>query len=349
MSRFRIPSLSFSGAGFLGAYHAGVYSCLLKHGYLLKPLERAGEDFKPPILTGVSAGALISAAISAGVTPEDAMNFVLTIAKKTSEKGGFLDVLKPGFSLIDEVDEHFELEMQKALGGSAESPGDYDNDLLMNRIRNGKLLIGLTDRRKFGFMGKPQDLGAYVYANEFRNIKDVNAACILSSYIPLGTGPLDIELESENLAVKRAWDNVKVMENLGFLSDGISGKAVCNKHQEDYSNFEGDLDTLRYLDGGLVNMFPVVDKSTVIVSPVNGMFSKNKCIAPSFPAEILNIPNFEICDGVEIGVNTQNIVAFYQMARSSSPQVLNDKFRDGHDDATRFLDDNNLLTVFKDG
>ncbi len=339
MSRFRIPSLSFSGAGFLGAYHAGVYSCLLKHGYLLKPLERSSDgNGCSPVLTGVSAGALISAGISVGVTPEDAMNFILTIAKKTQEKGGFLDVLKPGFSLIDEVDKKFEFEMQKALGGSAESPGDYDNELLMNRIKNGKskLLIGLTDRRKFRFQGKQHgSMKSYVYADEFRNIKDINSACILSSYIPLGTGPLDFEKETKNTAVKYAWDHVQVMEHLGFLKD-FSGNSIIPEDKGEGS--------LKYLDGGLSNMFPCIDKSTIIVSPISGVFSNNKFIAPKAPTTTM--PNFELSDGVEIGINSQNVLAMYQMARSSGPQVLNEKFRDGFDDAKKFLDENNLLTVF---
>ena len=96
-NRFRFPSISFSGAGFLGCYHAGAAACLLKHGLLLGPMERrSNDDDSPPLLLGVSAGALISAALSAGVLPEDAMNAVYEIANRTRERGGVMDVLKPG-------------------------------------------------------------------------------------------------------------------------------------------------------------------------------------------------------------------------------------------------------------
>jgi len=372
-SRFRLPSISFSGAGFLGVYHAGVYACLLKHGYLLKPLERVEEDSKPPILTGVSAGALISASISAGVSPDDAMNVVLTVAQRTKDKGGILDVLSPGFSLIDQLEDLFVLEMQKALGGSANSPGDYDNELLLNRIRNGELLhIGLCDRRKVDFSMVKRDLNSYVYADQYRNIKDITSACILSSYIPVGTGPLLGESDTKNLAVKRAWKGVKEMEELGFLKHGITGFPVGDKptNGDNASKLsqEGDDisdDKLRYMDGGLVNMFPVIDDSTVIVAPVNGMYS-NPSVAPNVLSIENNASDFrskaleliqqlkfpthvEISDRVHIGANAQNLVSLYLMARSSSPEVLDEKFRDGYDDAERFLDDNNLLTVFTRG
>ncbi len=64
----KISSIGFSGAGFLGVYHLGVAACLLKHGYLLNPMERVKQDDDdrkkkqisfPPILTGVSAGVFL--------------------------------------------------------------------------------------------------------------------------------------------------------------------------------------------------------------------------------------------------------------------------------------------------
>lgn len=111
-----VPSISFSGAGFLGCYHLGVASSLLKHGYLLPKGEVAtssssqlkngtkhstiasssSSPSRHPILLGASAGALTCAGIAAGVPGEDAMDIVLNVARATREKGGILDALRPG-------------------------------------------------------------------------------------------------------------------------------------------------------------------------------------------------------------------------------------------------------------
>ena len=90
----KISSLSFSGAGFLGCYHLGAVECLMKHGLLWDPLS---SDEKLPILTGVSAGALIIAGITVGVKPEDGMSVVLDIARNTREKTGILNTFQPGY------------------------------------------------------------------------------------------------------------------------------------------------------------------------------------------------------------------------------------------------------------
>lgn len=350
-------------------YHAGVYSCLLRHNLLLSPRERLSVDdaTKAPILTGVSAGALISAAISAGVTPEDAMGVVLKVAERTKEKGGIMDVLKPGFSLIDQLEDLMELEMQSALGGSKDSKGDYDNELLMNRIQGGNLLhIGLTDRNKFDVTNPRADLKAYAYVDQYRDLKDISAAALLSSYIPVGTGPANWEKDSKNLAVRRAWGVVKEMRVLGFIKDGITKSAllgykkvgnghldVVEESMQDSFQSEVNDDKLGYLDGGLANMFPEIDDSTLIVSPINGIY-KTPFIAPMAPTiegqlsmEQIQLPfHFEMSDRVKIGANVKNLLAFYQMARSSSPQVLEEKFGEGYNDAKRFLNEHGLASVF---
>lgn len=280
-----------------------------------------------------------------------------------------MDVLKPGFSLIDQLEDLMELEMQSALGGSKDFPGDYDNDLLMNRIQGGKLLhIGLTDREKFDFTNARADLKAYVYADQYRDLKDISSAALLSSYIPVGTGPANWEKDSKNLAVRRAWDTVKEMRVLGFLKDGITKSALRPKLGEDRldvddliqgsKSFEED-DKLGYLDGGFANMFPEIDESTLIVSPINGIYKK-PFIAPMPPTttdilhgessmEQFKLPmslHFEISHRVKIGANVKNLLALYQMARSSSQQVLEEKFGEGYDDAKRFLSEHGLISVY---
>mmetsp|Transcript_28792 Transcript_28792/g.44020 ORF Transcript_28792/g.44020 Transcript_28792/m.44020 type:complete len:407 (+) Transcript_28792:37-1257(+) len=386
-SRFKLPSISFSGAGFLGAYHAGVYASLLKHGYVLKPMEMIPKDeekndkyLNAPILTGVSAGALISAAIGAGVHPELCMNIVVQISEATRKKSGVLDVLTPGFSLIDQLEEPMRAEMRNSLGGSANGDkDDYDNDLLLNRIRNGKLLhIGLTDQRKFftteNVGNLKQHLDSYVYADQYRNLDDVIAASILSSYIPFGTGPLS-KKDKKNLAVQRAWNYVSDMERLGFLKSGTSGSPVggstcidIEEESESNGSYQRENDSdekkneLYYLDGGLSNMFPEIDDQTVIVTPVNGIYS-NPSIAPNHNTDLedskyfstittkiidqLKIPRHgEISERVHVGVNMENLKTAYLMAKSSTPELLHQKFYNGYDDSNKFLKDHSLLTVF---
>lgn len=376
---YPIKSISFSGSGFLGVYHGGVYACLLKHGHLLRPLERISspqdQDFDrtnmPPILTGVSAGALISTAISCGVTPDTAMNVCLDVANQTKEKGGLLDVLKPGFSLIDTLERLFVSELKKALGGSGGEDADaddYDNDLLMNRIQNGRLLrIGLTDRTKMNLLTSltsgslKSDVSAYVYADQYRDIYDIVSAAILSSYIPIGTGPLSIQFgqQSNNLAISRAWERVKAMEQLGYLKHGESSLPVTT------SIVNGPDDETRYIDGGIANICPEIDNQTLIVCPFNGTYGTHfiapRClddldfISDAIEQETMSIQDklrnitkdgIHISDRVQFGLNRENLLTAYLMARSSESTILEKRFRDGYDDAHRYLKEQNLLTVF---
>ena len=89
-----ISSLGFSGAGFLTCYHLGVAQCLLKQGVLLKQGERPSNNHATPRLTGVSGGALTSAALVAGVDPDDGMQVILKVTNQTRQ--GTLDALTPG-------------------------------------------------------------------------------------------------------------------------------------------------------------------------------------------------------------------------------------------------------------
>ena len=95
-----LSSFGFSGAGFLACYHLGVAQCLVKHGILLQPGRLSSENNiqNSPVLTGVSGGALVAAAVSAGIDLEqDGMNACLEIAKRTRAAGGLLDALYPGY------------------------------------------------------------------------------------------------------------------------------------------------------------------------------------------------------------------------------------------------------------
>ena len=100
VSQALFPSISFSGAGFLGCYHVGVSACLVKHGYLLAPGEApsysSSTNDNPPILLGASAGALACAGNMAGVSSQDSMDIVLKLAQMTRNEGGVMDAFRPG-------------------------------------------------------------------------------------------------------------------------------------------------------------------------------------------------------------------------------------------------------------
>lgn len=356
------PSFGFSGAGFLVCYHIGVVACLMEHGLLLLPNQ---------ILTGCSGGALTTAAIYAGVTPEDGMNCILQIAKKTREAGGMLDALMPGFSLVDQIEQLFLLEMKLALGGSRAihpSSGcvegdDYDNELLLRRMQGGRLMrVGLADRRVFPPFGYNEK--AYCYVDQYRDVEDVMAACILSSYVPGFTGPALGSKHTGNGAVDRASQRLKEMVDLQFVKSGITGQPVCDTavvHKEQTkTTFEKNNDAADdvreiYWDGGLVNMYPVVDESTVVVTPVIGDFHPNRAIMPKRDIEdafqgyglARNIfpTSFQESHRTKIHLCKDNLFAIRQMALSSDDAVLQERFIQGFDDAKRFIDKHNLTTV----
>ena len=109
-------------------------------------------------------------------------------------------------------------------------------------------------------------------------------------------------------------------------------------------------------------MFPEIDDQTVIVTPVNGIYS-NPSIAPYHNTDLedsehvstittkiidqLKIPRHgEISERVHVGVNMENLKTAYLMAKSSPPELLHQKFYNGYDDSNKFLKDHGLLTVF---
>lgn len=422
--RFPLPSVSFSGAGFLGCYHVGVAACLVEHGHLLRPGEVPpphddskhgggnGERWSsaagvlPPILTGVSAGSIVSAGLSAGVRPEESMDIVLTIARRTREAGGALDVLRPGYSLVDQIPDLMLAAMRRALGGTGDGGDDYDRDLFRRRIRGGEALrIGLTDRRKFSFATLHTDLAAYCYVDEYRDIEDAVAASVISSFIPGLTGTVRGASCPHNEAVRWAWGRVSEMGSLGYVKDGRTGKSVQSSSPEASGGSDvgkaGESDTqtdatpqenedLRFWDGGLANLCPTIDDFTVMVAPLHGSYS-NPSISPPSPEVRAkeNLPDgikfplpassttsndstlqgtgpqeddslmaplrkylsdrpaitFQVHERILMEVDSQNLETLYRMTRSSDDDVLEERFRNGYDDARRFLKKKNMLTV----
>jgi len=371
--RFTFPSISFSGAGFLGAYHVGVASCLMKHEHLLKPLETIRhDDTRTPIVTGVSAGAIVSAAISAGVTSDNAMNVIHEINNRTRAltqttlASSMLDVFTPGFSLVDQLEDLLLQELQIALGGSKDK-NDYDHDLFMNRTQNGNSLrIGLTNVKPFisdtrnaiskSFTLPTSPKGEklnlfYVYVDQYRNLSDVVSSCILSSYIPMGTGTIKGINDVQNKAVKRANESIKDMEQLGFLKQGVTGHSIINvtrsgKHLDEQRQNDQIDDNLHYWDGGIVNMFPTIDDSTIMVTPLNCTFQPNPYISPK-PEKDDPFYMDTNENQVSVGINVQNMKLLTKMLRSSSdPSYLDTQYQQGYDDAHVFLKERSLLRVF---
>lgn len=320
-----IPSIGFSGAGFLTCYHLGVSDCLIQHGILsLQP--EAHNDFT--VLTGVSGGALCAAGVAVGVSPQDGMSTVLHVTNTTTQQGR-LDALTPGFSLIDQVEEYFTISLKQALGGTSSSCNydDYDLHLLQARVQNSRLRIGITDRRVYFPLDRTTRRDSYFYVDEFRSVEDIVAACILSSYIPFITGPAQGSQCSSNLAVKRSKERLQEMLELGFIKHGETGQPVQPK--------ETDASHLReyFWDGGLVNVFPIVDESTVIVTPISARFSPNPYISPQVEDTFLSTRTIKVDERSEIYLNTQNVETLRQMTLSSEDKVMEEWFAQGFDDA----------------
>jgi len=314
-------SFGFSGAGFLGCYHVGVASCLHRQGLLPNPNDSSAS---PPFVTGVSAGSMIAAAILAGVNPDpDGMEVVLEAARKTREltkahgSNVSLDVLTPGFSLVDQVETPFRAAIIKNLGGTIPDSGqlhgengnlyDIDPDLFKRRFPDGSLRIGLTDRR---VLGPGNILEAYRYVDSYRNVEDIVASCMLSSYIPGGTGPLHLhdkvpgfltglfvtndtssvneikntagEHESMNDTVHRAGRRLRHMERDGLVKHGKTGLPIVPEQHKQHSDPTQavTLNSTDFLDGGIADVFPTFDAQTIIIAPVNGVFHPNPAICP---------------------------------------------------------------------
>ena len=178
----------------------------------------------------------------------------------------------------------------------------------------------------------------------FADIDDIVAACILSSYVPAITGPAWGSLAVTNQAVKRAQARVHDMLELGYVKRGDTGHAVVAQER---------LDREVYWDGGLVNVWPIVDDETVIVTPICARFSPNPYISPAMEHQCdsskwdwIMPPTIRVNSTAEIHLNYASMTTFRQMLLSSDETVLQQRFSQGYDNAMRFLQENNLLTVY---
>lgn len=330
----RIPSFGFSGAGFLTCYHFGVAECLLKYGLLL-PRGSLPTDDTTPILTGVSGGALVATALAIGVSPEDGMKATLEIAARTQQAGGLLDHLKPGFSLIDQVEEVI-ITITR----------DIDEELALRRIDFGRLLhIGLTDRRAFPRFRRNPD--AYVYVNAFQSVEEIVSACILSSYVPGLTGPISDTTFGTNGAVRRANGVLLRMMEQGSIK---SSRGVPLQSPLQRVNLEGNRsqastydsqqlqNNIVFWDGGLANLFPRINLETCIVTPFTASFT-NPTISPSRASASHSLELDVLSSRPTICL--ENLLTIRYIAFSSNSLTLEGWFEKGYNDANHFLLENN--------
>jgi len=357
-----ISSFGFSGAGFLVSYHLGAAKCLIDHGLLPHQDETFSE--KNVKLIGVSGGALLSAAVAVGVDMDDGMQTVLDVSRRTRAltRTG-LDVLEPGFSLVDVAEEAF-IRLLKKSGDILE-----DNEKFLRRVQGGEYVrIGLTDRRIFPPVG--HNPRAFCYADKYRDVDDLLAACILSSYIPIVTGPAWGTRDARNGAVARAALRLQDMIESGCVRYAGTGLPLEPLPRFAEGTPQGDEEEARLnpareicWDGGLVNAFPLIDEKTVLVSPLAGDFLDVASITPALEYSISDVvdetdrakttentapPRYiEVNPYVRIHVTRDNARALRLILMSSDDDALQSKFAQGYDNARRFLDRKNLLNVFQ--
>jgi Patatin-like phospholipase len=310
----RLSSISFSGAGFLTCYHLGVAHCLLENGLICLDPPKDSPAEMPSIITGVSGGALVSSALICGIPPERSMEAILKVASNARRKT--LNIYHPGYSLIDAVEQHL-VTLFSAI----------DDEQLQERVRGGKLRIGFTDGRVFPPFGyNPK---AYLYIDSFQSVDDVVAACVLSSYVPGATGPL-LSSNVTNQAVQRSQAKLSELAKQGFVKNffGISIEQ------------DAKIASPIFVDGGLVNVWPVVDADTLIVTPLSAQFQSHNYICPL----CTDSKFFAVNPYSSLAMHYSNVSTLQDMIWSSVDDVLEQRFAQGHDNAREFLERNNLLS-----
>jgi predicted acylesterase/phospholipase RssA len=309
-------SISFSGAGFLACYHLGVAECLLRHNLL---------KHEKLIITGVSGGALVASALLAGVTPTDGMSAALAISQKTRQHR--FDALQPGFSLVDEMYQHFQQLVRDAV---------TNEELFLQQV-NGTLRIGLTDRRVFPPVG--ENPHAYMVVDTYRSVEDVLAEALLSSYVPGITGPMGGTWDTRHSVLPWASRQVHAMMAERCVKHGVTGQPIV-PHQNVAS---------REIcwDGGLVNAFPIVDQQTLMVAPVAVDFPHHPhTINPATRmSNSSTVRVLRLNQWVSFHLTRENAIRLRQIVMSSDADVLQARFAEGYDDAQHYLERNNLISV----
>ena len=366
-----IPSLGFSGAGFLACYHLGVVAALREHHQLLSL--SSSQQQQQQRLAGVSGGALVAAAVVAGVSVDDGMEIVLQTSRQAHSNTW--DALQPGFSLIDSVEPALGRLLRESIGGDEEAfLKRVNNDINNNNNNNYQSLlwIGLTDRRRFlstlrfkslFYNDRPNNnntqtnsttTDAFFWVHRYRSVDDVVAACILSSYIPFVTGPVRGNQCPHNPAVARAAKQLHDMiQEGGCVVPRLSNRDGDDETLDNAMSLVAVDHSGRHReigwDGGLVDAFPVLDHQTVVVSPVAISHSTNAVISPALEYNNNNTDRSDVLGSIPIHpqvrlhVSRANARVLRCLTFSSEDDVLHSKFAQGYDNATQFLRQHSLL------
>jgi hypothetical protein len=353
-----VPSFAFSGAGFLTCYHLGVIECLRTHEILNVDATGSNDDthYKNPrrqqqshpkvILSGVSGGALASTSVALSVRTDDAMNVTMKIAQTARQTGGIFDHLHPNFSLVDQV--YFELQQLTS---------DIDEEYVLRQLKdNIKLRIGLTDSSLFPFFRRQNSERAYMYVDEYESIEEILAACILSSYVPGLTGPIPLERSKKlHPAMTSATQHLQQMLQRGAVK-GQYGQPKQNLINPQTSEF---------WDGGLSNLFPTINKESILVTPFAGRF-QNPTISPATNKNVMGEVDGEqsavtanyykrmlgaltaipVSKYAALDLSMVNMRAMRYVALSSTDEELQSWFTEGYDNALNFINHQSMKSQF---
>jgi len=190
---------------------------------------------------------------------------------------------------------------------------------------------------------------AYAYVDHYRSVEDMVAACLLSSYVPGVTGPImGNKCPSTNRSVLRAHDIVNELVGLGAVKHGVTHEIVLPPETEKSREV--------FWDGGMVNMFPIYDSETLVVTPLGARLSPNPFISRYsgggsnekdsrsnyMPSNLIRVN-----ERAEFEVTIDNITTLTKIVASSDIAFVEKMFSRGYDDASNFLSRNNLMATFK--
>mmetsp|Transcript_14594 Transcript_14594/g.21517 ORF Transcript_14594/g.21517 Transcript_14594/m.21517 type:complete len:122 (+) Transcript_14594:1054-1419(+) len=96
-----------------------------------------------------------------------------------------------------------------------------------------------------------------------------------------------------------------------------------------------------FLDGGLVNTWPVIDDTTLIVTPLNIRSDKHDIICPPVTNDFSYY--VQVSPQNYIGYHMDNVETFLLIAWSSVDSKLQEWFSAGHDHAKQFLQNKSML------
>lgn len=211
--------------------------------------------------------------------------------------------------------------MEPLLRAAVADATNGEEEALLHRLRVARPWISLTHPRTFLDPGRPTR-EARRRATRFETAEDLITASLLSSFIPGVTG--------------RLRESSRVLRNALVLD---AESSAMDRRDE----FKGADQVMgSYWDGGLSDNWPVVDESTLLVTPIDGCYSKNPSIAPfSLPGGL----QLKMTDEASIKINAENFTAFRQMLNSSTDVQLQKWHRSGYDHAMSFLKKNNMMNT----